>query len=367
MLFIILLATESSLQRRAKGRGRGSKWWNIVHAGQPTNLVVGNHYSNSIRTNDYPTINVPLRRKQRRLLHTNPGSLLAIAKGMKLAIAECKQQFRDRRWNCPTTDHMLGKSVFGKIVQRGCRETAFVYALTSAGVAHSVARACSEGIIETCTCDYRNRGPSGTDWDWGGCSDNMEFGYNFARMFVDAAERGRDPRFIMNLHNNEAGRVHVSTDMRRECKCHGMSGSCSVKTCWIRLPSFRDIGNNLKDRFDGASRVLVNNQGNYKRKYRFHLKPYNPNHKTPSVKDLVYIESSPDFCVPNLKLGVIGTKNRQCNDTSIGVDGCDLMCCGRGYKTDIREEFERCSCTFHWCCEVKCKICKIKKTLHVCL
>lgn len=29
----------------------------------------------------------------------------------------------------------------------GCRETAFVYALTSAAVAHSIARACSEGIL----------------------------------------------------------------------------------------------------------------------------------------------------------------------------------------------------------------------------
>lgn len=47
--------------------------------------------------------------------------------------------------------------------------------------------------------------------------------------------------------------------MRQECKCHGMSGSCTVKTCWMRLPSFRVVGDNLKDRFDGASRVMVSN------------------------------------------------------------------------------------------------------------
>lgn len=47
--------------------------------------------------------------------------------------------------------------------------------------------------------------------------------------------------------------------MREECKCHGMSGSCSVKTCWMRLPNFRVIGDSLKDRFDGASRVQVSN------------------------------------------------------------------------------------------------------------
>lgn len=47
--------------------------------------------------------------------------------------------------------------------------------------------------------------------------------------------------------------------MRQECKCHGMSGSCTVKTCWMRLPNFRMVGDNLKDRFDGASRVQVSN------------------------------------------------------------------------------------------------------------
>lgn len=47
--------------------------------------------------------------------------------------------------------------------------------------------------------------------------------------------------------------------MREDCKCHGMSGSCSVKTCWMRLPTFRVVGDSLKDRFDGASLVQVTN------------------------------------------------------------------------------------------------------------
>lgn len=89
----------------------------------------------------------------------------------------------------------------------GCRETAFVFAITSAGVTHAVARSCSEGAIESCTCDYRRRGPGGPDWHWGGCSDNVEFGRMFTREFVDSSERGRDLRYLTNLHNNEAGRV----------------------------------------------------------------------------------------------------------------------------------------------------------------
>ena len=60
-----------------------------------------------------------LRKKQRRLVRDNPGVLLAVAKAMKMAINECQNQFKDRRWNCPTLDYMKGKGIFGRIVQRG--------------------------------------------------------------------------------------------------------------------------------------------------------------------------------------------------------------------------------------------------------
>lgn len=104
----------------------------------------------------------------------------------------------------------LSPSIFSSI---GCRETAFIYAITSAAVTHSVAKACSEGSIESCTCDYSHqfnhqaKNPKGAYWEWGGCSDNIGFGIKFARDFVDTGERGRNYREKMNLHNNEAGRM----------------------------------------------------------------------------------------------------------------------------------------------------------------
>lgn len=49
------------------------------------------------------------------------------------------------------------------------------------------------------------------DWEWGGCSDNIGFGFKFSREFVDTGERGRTLREKMNLHNNEAGRIVSST------------------------------------------------------------------------------------------------------------------------------------------------------------
>jgi len=186
----------------------------------------------------------------------------------------------------------------------------------------------------------------------------------------------------------------------------------------MRLPPFRVVGDKLKDRFDGASKVMVSNAGsqrnssplsnsassganvnnpsprgrnsrthhraNYRGsqsllntatggqvggksgKYNFQLKPVNPDHKTPGVTDLVYFEPSPSFCDRNPKLGIAGTKGRRCNETSIGLDGCELMCCGRGYVTQEITVRERCECIFRWCCEVECKTCHRTKIIHTC-
>ncbi|UYV81992.1 WNT1 [Cordylochernes scorpioides] len=150
-----------------------------------------------------------LRRRQRRLARTYPGVLDAATRGLKLAIAECRFQFRDRRWNCPSTldrPHVGRHSIFGPMVVRvpGCKETAFLHAITSAGLTHAVARACSEGQIASCGCPR--------DWRWGGCSDDADFALRFSRNFVDRVERGRGLQTVLNLHNNEAGRLVSPTE-----------------------------------------------------------------------------------------------------------------------------------------------------------
>ena len=88
-----------------------------------------------------------------------------------------------------------------------CRETAFTYSITAAGVSHAIARACSDGKLSACGCDNRYKGVSNEGWQWGGCSDNIHFADQFSRKFVDAGEKGRDFRTLVNLHNNEAGRT----------------------------------------------------------------------------------------------------------------------------------------------------------------
>lgn len=86
------------------------------------------------------------------------------------------------------------------------RESAFVYAITSAAVVHKVTRACSRGELKNCTCDTNPKGWSPKEFDWGGCSDNIAHGLEFAKLFVDSVEHETDPRAKMNLHNNLVGR-----------------------------------------------------------------------------------------------------------------------------------------------------------------
>ena len=41
------------------------------------------------------------------------------------------------------------------------------------------------------------------------------------------------------------------------CKCHGVSGSCSLKTCWLQLADFRQVGEFLKEKYDSAAAMRI--------------------------------------------------------------------------------------------------------------
>ena len=125
------------------------------------------------------------------------------------------------------------------------------------------------------------------------------------------------------------------------------------------MKSFRSIGAVLKDKFDGASLVKFSNK-------RKKLKRISKDMKKPTKSDLVYLDESPDYCDKNIKKGSLGTRGRKCNKDSYGLDGCKLMCCGRGYHTIERDITEDCDCKFVWCCRVDCKKCNYKLEVHYC-
>lgn len=147
--------------------------------------------------------------------------------------------------------------------------------------------------------------------------------------------------------------------MKKTCKCFGYSGTCTQEACWLVLPSFNRVGLHLKQRFDSASKVSFDNKGT---KFQVHDESMKP----PTAEDLVYTLPSPTFCEPDPRVGSFGVKGRRCTATSLGTDGCDIMCCGREYKPRVEQSETSCDCVFHWCCSVKCRTCKIERTVHRC-
>lgn len=150
----------------------------------------------------------------------------------------------------------------------GFRESAFSLALLAAGVAHSVASACSMGKLRGCGCEAKRRqdddkirlkltqlqlqtlqkggvgfgmtqslsselnGHHGDlpanlrsthlsgllkplpeelssmqeTWEWGGCSHDVRFGDRFSRDWLDSRGSPRDIHARMRIHNNRVGR-----------------------------------------------------------------------------------------------------------------------------------------------------------------
>lgn len=153
--------------------------------------------------------------------------------------------------------------------------------------------------------------------------------------------------------------------MNTTCKCHGVSGSCSTKTCWRQLAPFQTIGNKLKDKYKKSLKVVAHTN---------HAAPGKPqlvkiaknsnsgtrkNYLPPRRGDLIYIDESPNFCRKSKYSP--GTYGRICTKSN-----CDVMCCGRGYNIRTTEVKRRCQCQVKWCCTVHCKQCTSLEEIYMC-
>ncbi|CAN8029455.1 unnamed protein product, partial [Ixodes persulcatus] len=229
------------------------------------------------------------------------------------------------------------------------REKAYVYGVSAAGVAYSITRACSKGELNECGCDnaIRQRKPRGS-WEWGGCSDDIGFGAQFSRKFVDAGEDAATAQGLMNLHNNEAGR-------RKKGVERGLCGGSL--SCFSFFVSRRNhpIGD-----LDKSLTVYTAHVHKQEHEHRLFATPIE--RASLGEKDA----QSNVVCLFISRLAVLGTMGRACNNTSYGMDGCRLLCCGRGYQTVVREVDEKCHCKFVWCCKVQCQTCRVTKEEHFC-
>lgn len=69
----------------------------------------------------------------------------------------------------------------------GSKESAYVFALSSAAVSSALARACAQGTITSCSCGLHPKRIA-KQFKWAGCSDNIKFANNFGRKFMDGAD-----------------------------------------------------------------------------------------------------------------------------------------------------------------------------------
>ncbi len=156
--------------------------------------------------------------------------------------------------------------------------------------------------------------------------------------------------------------------MDRQCKCHGVSGSCEFKSCWRSLRSFTQIANQLKEFYDNSIEVYLQ-RSLLDRKIRFIPRniPFQKTKQSTYKNDLIFLNLSPNYCELNLSVGSFGTKGRLCNRNSRAIDGCDLLCCNRGYQSQIMIIHSQCNCRFQWCCHVECQKCVTTQEISRCL
>ncbi|GAV05665.1 hypothetical protein RvY_15760 [Ramazzottius varieornatus] len=293
------------------------------------------------------------------LCRKNPQIFAKVEDAAQMALKECQHQFRSERWNCTNIKDRRN-------AHKETKESAFITAIMSAAVVHTVVRACSAGNVSECGCDTRKTSQKGADgWTWSGCSDNVDFGLWFSRQFNDAPEEvkrkdARSLRDAIHLHNKATGRAVIHGQVQKYCRCHGVSGSCELRTCWRRLIPFTNTSSVLKQKYHRAVRVA--------KKYATKLRRRGNNTKRAPVsnQDLVYLDKSPDYCRQDIRKGIWGTTGRVCNATSTESDSCGILCCGRGFNTQITWERKKCECKFVWCCEVVCKTCSTSKEVHTC-
>lgn len=87
----------------------------------------------------------------------------------------------------------------------GFKETAFLYAMSAAALTHALARACSAGRMERCTCDDSPGLESRQAWQWGVCGDNLKYSTKFLSNFLGPKRGSKDLRARADAHNTHVG------------------------------------------------------------------------------------------------------------------------------------------------------------------
>ncbi len=118
----------------------------------------------------------------------------------------------------------------------GLKETAFLYAISSAGLTHAMAKACSAGRMERCTCDEAPDLENRKAWQWGGCGDNLKYSNKFVKDFL-GKRSNKDLRARVDMHNSNVG-MKVGCYIKKYGD-HGSYKSCGK--CYVTETCMRNV------------------------------------------------------------------------------------------------------------------------------
>lgn len=200
--------------------------------------------------------------------------------------------------------------------------------------------------------------------------------------------------------------------MKKLCKCHGVSGSCQLQTCWMRVAEFNVVGSFLKEAYKKAIKVSSNGNnliGRIKRGLTHQLtlgsissspnvnshtnlpfelpldeKNYPESSSSKTILPiststtstdyelplgiLAYTEDSPDYCSQNLTIGRICSKRKGNDVSQEEKKSCRNLCrnCGLRIKRQKKKVSRQCNCRFQWCCTVHCEVCENEEETYTC-
>ena len=109
--------------------------------------------------------------------------------------------------------------------------------------------------------------------------------------------------------------------LQTSCKCHGVSGSCTTKTCWKQVSNLRVVGAKIRDHYSIAREVKTRRKSrsqdsnNERRDGNSVERQLKALHGRARLRgdELVYFTSSPDYCLPDSTSGSLGTVGRYCS------------------------------------------------------
>ncbi|CAI4225842.1 unnamed protein product [Auanema sp. JU1783] len=269
-----------------------------------------------------------------------PSTVVAAFEGVEDVLNQCRERMRFQPWDCADAGNIMHDP---PILRKGYRESALIWALSSAGTAWGIATACAQGWIADCACSPPQSSSSEqAGWEYGGCSFGVQHGVTMSRKLLTKSTVSSSPLRIVEKHNLKAGRLAVKKTLIASCKCHGVSGSCQQKTCWKKTANLEHITDYLVNKYARAS---LYSRG-----------------KETKNSDLQYLESSPNHC---LKKTVVPRVCAWRNETHSQGD-CSRLCCGRGFSISHETIHHKCECKFVWCCNLVCKDCVQHRWVSTC-